>query len=95
MTDLLLPHLTDKRHFTSAPMRIGKTDWRISVVDSYTYGRVTLYEWFDEWRWRADTNHPRFDSNDTYNGLPKGLRRLFNANLDALEQHGVEGLKQS
>jgi len=67
--------------YTSEPMTIGKTHWRVGVA-SYEIGRgeslCTFYEWSKCGHyWNDSRQWPTYDGNDTYNGLPKSLEKLY------------------
>jgi len=69
-------------YFETSPFLIGKHEWRLQVKDFYLGGRCTSYQWrrVGGEFWEPSTTWPRFDPNDTYDGLPKSLERLYYAN---------------
>ena len=92
-----MPHL-----YESQPMTIGKHEWRVIVRPSYLGGNCTEYQWrpaampgllegMDE-HWRREEDWPGFNGNDTYCGLPRTLRRLYEREKAALDRHlhGIE-----
>lgn len=74
--------------FTSPEMKIGKKEWRFVVYDAEGYlgcKAFTDYEWREPaWNnlppgeWRIARDWPRYDGNDTHDGLPLTLRKLWN-----------------
>ncbi|WP_244832479.1 hypothetical protein [Caballeronia sp. TF1N1] len=78
-----------KIYHVSCPMKIGQHEWRLIIRDFYISGRVkacTEYEWRkDGGPWRNAKDWPTYDSNDTYNGLPRSLQKLFDANKAAVD----------
>jgi hypothetical protein len=89
-----------QNHFESAPMKIGKHFWRIVITpQGYTEYQfrtppVRLRNFtFMDFTWHGETEWPGYDINDgTYSGLPKTLRKLWEANRVAIERilHGKE-----
>lgn len=72
-------------HYESAPCTIGKTDWKVTVLDSSMgHGRVTDYLFRaagSAGPWQSSKDHPKYDINDgTYGGLPKGLVKIYDEN---------------
>jgi hypothetical protein len=87
--------------YESAPLRIGKHEWRV-IVQPSSYGRnnVTEYQWRplptpglpEAWRqpefWRHEEDWPGYNINDgMYLGLPKSLRTLYDREKAALDRH--------
>jgi hypothetical protein len=78
-----------KTHFESAPVRIGKHDWRVVVKSGWPgcepWRRLTEYQWrrVEKLRgsefeslgpWRPETEWPTYNADDgTYAGCPKSL----------------------
>ena len=77
--------------FISDPKRIGKTYWRLVAYAHPVYGNCTEYEWLNETTgkpyWAKSNEHPRYNSNDTYDGLPKSLVNIWNENLAAVRYY--------
>lgn len=87
-------------------MRIGKHDWRMIVRPSdYSSRNVTEYQWRpanlhglpDELHarrepWRSGEEWPGYNFNDSYLGLPKTLRALYDREKPQLDRHlyGIE-----
>ena len=75
--------------YISNSMKIGKHFWRIVVEPSRYGGNCTEYQ-YNMARsnglsvWLTETSWPRYNSNDTYNGIPKSLKRLWERELDKL-----------
>lgn len=75
----------------SHPMQIGKHLWRVGVgeydirsPDNLT--RCTFYQYSrDGMDWKEAREWPSYDSNDTYNGLPLSLDRLYKRERRALD----------
>ncbi|WP_372826520.1 hypothetical protein [Polaromonas sp.] len=69
--------------------KIGKTLWTLCVYEHPSYGPCTGYSWHDDGAgvWRRDREHARYDGNDTYNGLPVSLAKIFYANEAAINLH--------
>lgn len=65
--------------YTSPAMRLGKQDWRVVVRPFYLGGYCTEYQFRSSGadRWRTATEWPGYDGDDTYNGLPRSLERLY------------------
>lgn len=68
--------------FKSEPLKIGKNTWRFVVYkDKIPYKKFDIfadYEFVRNNCWEFSTEFSRYDSNDTYNGLPKTLIKLWN-----------------
>ena len=80
---------TEDVGFVSEPMKIGKTLWRLVVYRHHLYGNCTEYEWLNQSSspfpiWERSEKWPRYNSNDTYNGLPRTLVKIFNGNIHVL-----------
>ena len=83
-------------YFVAEPMRIGKHEWTV-IVHTGRFGRCTLYLWrpFPEpWdfpgaaeRWRPHTEWPSYNGDHCDGGMPKSLRKLYEANKVALDEH--------
>lgn len=86
--------MNEPTFFESEPMRIRNHEWRIIVFQTLSYGRCTRYQWrpvntlagLPPARWRNDTDWPRYNSDDTYNGLPRSLMRLYKQNLNKVKK---------
>lgn len=73
--------------FESNPIKIGKHQWRMKIYTHSIYGNCTDYEWKDPYGiWRSMKQWPRYDLNDTYNGCPKSLSKLFYEHLDIVHR---------
>ncbi len=70
--------------------RIGKHEWRMVVYVEPRYGNCTSFEWRKaahkfcgyDWpatRWAQDVDWPRYDGNHCDGGMPKTLRKLYEA----------------
>lgn len=72
--------------FCTEPKRIGKTLWTLCVYRHPVYGGCTGFSWFSEkaCAWLRDREHPRYDGNDTHNGLPVALGKLYDAHLKSV-----------
>lgn len=82
--------------FQTASYKVGKTYWRLQILEdndaiicpslsaSGEFERgtqySTQYQYHDGRTWKNDTEHPRYDGNHTYNGLPKGLEVVYYSN---------------
>lgn len=84
--------------YQSAPMRIGKKEWRLVVYDARGYlgAKVfTDYEWREPaWNtlppddWRSMKDWPTYDHNDgCWAGCPKTLRKLWEREFPAIRHH--------
>lgn len=67
-------------HFESAPVRIGKHEWRIVVKSGWPgrepWRRLTEYQWrrAGSSAWHPETAWPTYNADDgTYAGCPKSL----------------------
>lgn len=77
---------TPKFVFASEPMLVGKHLWRI-VVEPSRWAKFTGVANCSDHQWkRASDPHgvwrnakewPAYDGDDTYDGLPKGLQKLW------------------
>ena len=91
--------------YESPSMRIGKHDWRVIVKPFYLGGNCTEYQWRpanlhglpDELHarrepWRSGEEWPGYNFNDTYLGLPRTLRTLYDREKPQLDRHlyGIE-----
>jgi len=71
----------------SAPMRIGKHYWRVTLKPS-SYGKYsTMFQWFGAWDsfWHDDTSWPTFDGNESNGGMPDGIKTLWKKNEAAIK----------
>ena len=75
-----------KTLFTSEAILIGRTWWRMVVIQSRNNGVCCDYEWYEPCYYATgsgyfhqSSDHPRYNGNDTYNGLPRGLKKLWDA----------------
>jgi hypothetical protein len=85
------------RH-VSPPRRLGLHDWLYVIYESAHYGLVSDYLWRrrwdgspeDEWGDYARSERwPRYDSNRSDNGLPAGLRQLWEDEREARTALGI------
>jgi hypothetical protein len=76
--------------YISPPMLIGKHEWCCVVYRHDEYGACTDYHWrkiipaswqatFGPERWASEESWPRYDTNDTYGGLPRRLKKIVSA----------------
>jgi hypothetical protein len=84
-------------YFASEPMQIGKHEWRVLVCEDQFYGPCTFWQWRrlqprTSWErcvcdgWQEYRDWPTYNFNDgSYSGLPKTLRRLYDANEWAIK----------
>lgn len=83
----------------SQPRRIGVHDWLYVIYESRSYGLVADYLW--RRRWPGSPEHewgdyapsarwPRYDSNRSDNGLPAGLRQLWEDEREARVALGMQ-----
>ena len=81
-------YYTQQALYISPPLVIGKHEWRCVVYRHSQYGACTDYHWrkiippswqadFGPGRWASQEDWPRYDTNDTYGGLPRSLRKLY------------------
>jgi len=84
--------------FTSKPITIGKHEWRILVSEHQLYstpeGVLTLctsYQWrcacAPDGQWHEAQEWPAYDHNDTYNGIPRSLMRLYKRELASINRY--------
>lgn len=89
-TSFTLPDTDQTREalYISPPMVIGKHEWCCVVYRHSQYGPCTDYHWRRLYpqccmkdlppdRWRSHKDWPRYDHNDTYDGLPRRLEKLY------------------
>jgi len=76
--------------YVSPSMEVGKHSWRL-LIEREGRGLRTRYEFQDESGafWRRSQDWAHYDINDTYLGLPKGLRKLYDREHPALVKFGV------
>lgn len=79
--------------YCTPEITIGKHRWRCRVESSDSYGAVWNYQWFDESLgfWRDMDRWPRYNSNDTYSGCPKGLQKLYYGNEREILEATIRG----
>ena len=88
--------------YESQPITIGKHQWRVIVRPHYLGGNCLEYQWrplpfpglpehMPE-HWRHEEAWPQFNGNDTYCGLPRSLRKLYDREKAELDRHlhGIE-----
>jgi hypothetical protein len=88
--------MRDSYLFTSEPMKIGKKEWRLIIYDANGYlgcRAFTDYEWrYPAWGnlrpgdWESSKAWPSYNSNDTYDGLPRTLRKLYDRHSKSVKQ---------
>jgi hypothetical protein len=68
----------------SQPMLIGKHEWRLRIFNHPTYGPCTTFEWRRAGSdgWNPQRQWPSYDINHTYLGVPRGLDRLYDREID-------------
>lgn len=75
-------------YYTSLPMKIGKTSWRL-IIRARLAGspqcRCTEYQWDDKGQWRSANTWPSYNFNDTYYGLPRRLRKLYEGEKEMVD----------
>jgi antirestriction protein ArdC len=76
--------------YVSPPMQIGSHLWRLRIERS-GQGRCTRYEFQDDSGafWRCQREWGRYDINDTYLGLPVGLKKLYEREKPVLIKLGL------
>lgn len=84
------PTHSDGSFYKSPPMQIGKHhEWRVIVIPFWLKPneRCTKYQWrltgTDMWN-DADT-WPTYKSDNTFSGLPKGLKKLYDREFSAIQ----------
>ena len=77
-------NMDGKIFYRSPPRKIGKHEWRMVVYRArYPVGdrRAFIgYEWRrldNPDRYRRDVDWPRYNSDDTYSGMPKTLSKIW------------------
>jgi hypothetical protein len=86
----ILPDTYETREaiYISPPMTIGKHEWCCVVYRHPAYGACTNYHWrrisppgaldaYGPARWSPQNEWPRYNSDDTYSGLPRRLLVLW------------------
>jgi hypothetical protein len=77
--------------YISPPMLIGKTEWCLVVYQHVSYRLCTDYHWrrsnHDDWM--PSKKWPSYDGNDTHDGLPRTLLKLWKREALALKKHGL------
>jgi len=88
--------------YESKPITIGKHEWRVIVMPFYLGGTCLEYQWrrLDTFGlpatfrdpWRGEEDWPSFNGNDTYCGLPRTLKKLYDREKAELDRHlnGIE-----
>jgi hypothetical protein len=98
VTTCTLPDTYQTRQalYVSPSMTIGKHEWCCVVYRHGTYGACTDYHWRKIYpanlvaacgpaRWTSEKGWPRYNGNDTYNGLPRRLRILWERHRPQIE----------
>jgi hypothetical protein len=89
-------YYTQQALYISPPMVIGKHEWCCVVYRHSQYGACTDHHWRrlypQSWaqglpreRWRSQEHWPHYDTNDTYNGLPRRLQTLYLRHREQIE----------
>ncbi len=82
-----------KIYFKTPAMKIGKHEWRAIVSDHCFLKseegvpvRIVQYEWRKNKcdLWKESSRWPTYNHHDAYNGLPKSLTKLHEANIEGL-----------
>lgn len=79
--------------FESRPMLIGKHEWRVIVKPFYLGGNCLEYQWRPApmpgmpGQWNGETDWPHWNGDDTYCGLPRTLRKLYDREKASLDKH--------
>lgn len=85
------------RHL-SAARRLGVHDWLYVIYESPSYGLVSDYLWRRRWEGSPESEWgdyarserwPRYDNNRSDNGLPAGLRQLWEDEREARHALGI------
>ncbi len=88
--------------YESRPIAIGKHEWRVIVRPFYLGGNCLEYQWrlaalpgLPEdmpGHWQGEEDWPRWNGDDTYCGLPRSLRKLYDREKAELDRHlrGIE-----
>jgi hypothetical protein len=77
--------------YASEPMIIGKHSWRMKIIRRQNGQTTTRYEFMDESGcfWHDQKDWPRYNFNDTYLGLPRGLNKLYEREQVALTKYNL------
>ncbi len=77
--------------YVSKPIQIGNHLWRMAIDRNDRGSLVTKYEYQDKSGafWNSQRQWPKYDINDTYLGLPRGLEKLYERELPALRLFGL------
>jgi hypothetical protein len=73
----------EKTIYETPVYRIGKNHWKLQVYVNQYYGNCTRYLWQradsdDPRHWKTSHQWPKYDGNDTYDGLPRSLEKIYN-----------------
>lgn len=84
--------------YETPTMRIGKHEWKCVVYRHDIYGACTNYHWrnpdnLDMPDFQECRAWPNYDGNDTYNGLPRSLIKLYRKYEAEIEAALVTGKK--
>lgn len=73
-----MTHEEQSAIYQSPFIKIGKHEWKCVVYRHQIHGACTSYHWrLPGNAWQSEKQWPSYDHNDTYNGLPKSLSRLW------------------
>lgn len=81
--------------WASAPMRVGRHEWRIIVFNDDRYGPCTQYEfrgpntphWKLETSWSKASSHwPGYNGDHCHGGMPKSISRLYYGNREEIKE---------
>lgn len=89
----------DEVLYSSQPMLIGKTKWRLLIVQTKYNGVCTAYQWKQEEGgravWQEDKAWPTYDSHDPFDGLPRTLSKLYERETEALARFGLRAMPKT
>lgn len=85
--------VTQQIHYTSQPIKIGKTLWRLVIKECRVHGDLeedrkhlcTDYQWNKEGQWLPGSKWPAYNINDTYYGMPRRLSKLYDREKDMVD----------
>ena len=84
---------TQQIYYTSQPIKIGKTLWRLVIKECVAYSGLeedgnrlcTEYQWNNEDQWWPDSKWPAYNINDTYYGMPRRLSKLYDREKETID----------
>lgn len=79
--------------------RIGKHDWKLQVYKNEHYGNCTRYLWQRAASdyphdWKTSHQWPKYDDNDTRDGLPRSLEKIYNRHHLEI-QNALRGMNET